>query len=332
MKKGRIYCSAIGFVVAMVLTLVLCMGEAAMAEESRSVKDSRTSELETKFNEAVAVIGKGEYDKALVLADKIVDRFPDNHNVFWLRSVIYYKLKKYDLAKADIKQVNTLAPDFVDAYGQLCWILIVEGKFADAKPACEKAQTLAPYNVAASVNLGHVYLLTEDLKKAHEYYKNVIPLIKTEEEFTKQVDFELLIEKGWQIAAAKKEMNWMREEWEKTKMVRKAEEEKELSGVDYTGLDKMALTMGNNTKVLRGINEKGELGLEYVAYDKEKMVIIIPDKDKQPIKYRYDFAKRTLTKNDQPVVKYPMQTIMSVLNAFQAKYPKVQTSVYGDKK
>ncbi len=66
------------------------------------------------------------------------------------------------------------------------------------------------------MNLGHAYLLTGDAVTARTYYEKTLPLIPSEEDFKAGpvADFELFIEKGWQVEACQQELTWMQQEFE----------------------------------------------------------------------------------------------------------------------
>jgi tetratricopeptide (TPR) repeat protein len=63
---------------------------------------------------------------------------------------------------------------------------------------------LAPDNFAWNLNLGHAYLLQGDRETAHGWYEKTIPLIPDESslETGPLADFDLFIERGWQVEAS----------------------------------------------------------------------------------------------------------------------------------
>ena len=119
---------------------------------------------------------------------------------------------------ADLLLANLLAPEFAYAYGLLGWYLILQERFDEARKPTQKAHELAPKSMAWTVNLGHIYLLAGDGTTAREYYRQTLPLIASEEELVSGpvADFKLFIEQGWQIEDCRRELAWMRQEFEQT--------------------------------------------------------------------------------------------------------------------
>jgi tetratricopeptide (TPR) repeat protein len=128
-----------------------------------------------------------------------------------MRSQMLGELKRYDAAIADLRRVTELAPDFAEAWGVLGWYLILQGDFPAAQVATAKAQVLAPDKYAWTVNLGHTYLLQGDRQTAHDWYQKALPLITDEEELKSGplADFDLFIERGWQVETSREERAWL---------------------------------------------------------------------------------------------------------------------------
>jgi tetratricopeptide (TPR) repeat protein/CHAT domain-containing protein len=108
----------------------------------------------------------------------------------------------------------------VDASEILGRILITQGKFDEARSVTEKAYQMEPQNVSLITNLGHTYLLKGDHQTARRYYQEALPLIPDDASFEKGpiADFELFIEKGWQVKACRSELEWIRLAFEQIKL------------------------------------------------------------------------------------------------------------------
>ena len=104
-------------------------------------------------------------------------------------------------------------PESADTNGELGWLRITQGRFDEALPYATKAHTLDPDNYAWVLNLGHAHLLIGDRQTARGYYEKTIPLISDEVVLASGplADFDLFIEKGWQVEACREEAAWFRQ-------------------------------------------------------------------------------------------------------------------------
>jgi len=101
-----------------------------------------------------------------------------------------------------------------DSYGMLGRILILQGKLDEAEIPCKKAYELKPFDSDWIINIGHLHLLKGNPEKAREYYTKA--LSSTKKQFKMLfADFELFIEKGWQVEEVKKQKTWLTEKKEK---------------------------------------------------------------------------------------------------------------------
>jgi CHAT domain-containing protein/Flp pilus assembly protein TadD len=107
-----------------------------------------------------------------------------------------------------------------DASEILGRILITQGKFDEARSVTEKAYQMEPQNVSLITNLGHTYLLKGEHQTARRYYQEALPLIPDDASFEKGpiADFELFIEKGWQVKVCQSELEWIRAAYEPFKL------------------------------------------------------------------------------------------------------------------
>jgi len=117
------------------------------------------------------------------------------------------------------------------AYGGLGWLLITQGKFDEAQTLTEKAHQKQPQMFAWSMNLGHIYLLKGDRQTARSYYQEALPLIPDDASFEQGpiADFELFIEKGWQVKACQSELDWIRSAFEQLKLAKSQDDQQLLA-------------------------------------------------------------------------------------------------------
>lgn len=189
------------------------------AAEPPKLSEEEQYEIQKLYEQAVDAHEAGNMDKAVELFSTVINRNPNYSDAYWYRGSIYGQQEKLDLAIADMRQVNRLAPELAQAYGNLGWYLILQGRFEEAKEACQEAYEFDKENYAWTVNLGHAYLLSKDENTAHKYYERTLELLKNAVDLTKGpvADFELFIQKNWQVAASKREKNWMISNMEKRK-------------------------------------------------------------------------------------------------------------------
>lgn len=161
-------------------------------------------------------ITPAQYDQAIDLCNRVIALDPSHTDAYWLRRQILYDRKETRQAEADYRKVISQAPQFAGAHGRLGWLLITQSRFAEALPMAQQAHELDPKSDALAVNLGHAYLLTGNRQTAHEYYEKTIHLIPDEAALTSDLlaDFDLFIEKGWQVEACREEAAWFRQRFE----------------------------------------------------------------------------------------------------------------------
>ncbi len=198
--------------VTLLIFIILITFSTIVAQE----KQTADEQIKILSNQAAEYYNAGDYEKAIKYYTKVIQLDSTHAGTYYYRAIIYGEQEKYDLAIADLGQVNQLAPDFPDAYGNLGWYLILQGKFDEARKSTEKAHELAPESMLWIMNLGHIYLLTGDTITARKYYQKTLTLLKSEEEFNTgpAADFKLFIIKGWQVNACQKQLQWMQHQFE----------------------------------------------------------------------------------------------------------------------
>jgi len=102
-------------------------------------------------------------------------------------------------ALANFQRAVAVDPNSVDAWTSLCWYRILTNAVADARAACEKARTIDPGSMAATVNLGHTYLLQGDRHSAWLWYEKSVPPIDDESALQDGplADFALFVRRSW---------------------------------------------------------------------------------------------------------------------------------------
>lgn len=198
----------------LILGATVCFSDPVGAEEQATVEvDAPKKTFESLFQQALEAHKVGDMDNALAGYSKCIDLQPNHINSYKNRATIYMAQKHYEQAIADCRKLMELAPDDDYAYSNLGWLLILVGKFDEARDPCTKAWELNPQNYGETVNLGHTFLLTGDREKARFWYEKTIPLVPDAETVRSGplTDFDLFIEKGWQVDASREERSWLAE-------------------------------------------------------------------------------------------------------------------------
>ncbi len=117
----------------------------------------------------------------------------------------------------DLRRVTELKPDDVNAWGSLGWYLILEGRWDEARTATARAVELNSDSYAWTVNLGHTYLLSGDTEGAYQHYRDTLALIPDRAALDSGplADFDLFIERGWQVPASREARAWIEAAYER---------------------------------------------------------------------------------------------------------------------
>jgi tetratricopeptide (TPR) repeat protein len=160
---------------------------------------------------------QNQFDQAIVSFTEVIFLGNDTLNAYWRRAFAYSEQEQYKLALDDYQKVIDGAPFYAGGYGSYGWTLIEMGKFKTAKEYCSKAFELDSNEMAWMVNLGHVYLLTDQPDSARIFYKKALASITSTDRFKEGImsDFDMFIESGWSEAEVRDEMKFVQSEWDK---------------------------------------------------------------------------------------------------------------------
>lgn len=175
-----------------------------------------SDDAEQRLKQAREISQKGELQQAIELTTQAIQMQQDYAEGYNFRAYLYGERGRFDLALLDAKKATELKPDVADYWGNLGWFQISNGKFAEGQKASEKALTLNPESMAWMVNLGHSYLLQGNKQAAYRYYEKTLPLIENEQSFQQGplADFDLFINRGWKVNAARKAKVWMQTKYQ----------------------------------------------------------------------------------------------------------------------
>jgi tetratricopeptide (TPR) repeat protein len=108
------------------------------------------------------------------------------------------------------EQAVQLEPQNDHVQNAFCWHWLQQNQALKARPCCEAALSLDSTKYLAALNIGHSYLLNDDLTIAQLWYKKAIDLAPNAQELHHAVvaDFDFFIANGWVMQAAQKYKNW----------------------------------------------------------------------------------------------------------------------------
>ena len=163
------------------------------------------SPLEQKYILARQQLHSGENDSAEVIYQSIIDEYPDEKWAYYQLGIIYYGTRQMEKAiKLHLKAVQ-IDPLFKEVYNQLAYeydragniekslwainkyidlvpdeanpydsrgeLLALNGQLDQARESFEKAISLNPDFYMSALNLGHIYILDQEYKKAESLFQ-----------------------------------------------------------------------------------------------------------------------------------------------------------------
>jgi Tfp pilus assembly protein PilF len=124
------------------------------------------------FERAVAMLNDQQYDQAIELLEKVIEKSPGVTAPYINIAIAYMQLGKLEKAEANLKTALSLVPDHPVAcneYGLLCR---TTGRFAEARALYEKALLRFPDYYPLHRNLGILCdLYLNDLACALQHYE-----------------------------------------------------------------------------------------------------------------------------------------------------------------
>jgi tetratricopeptide (TPR) repeat protein len=113
--------------------------------------------------QAADALEAGDFELALERAEALIRAAPEDWRGHHIRSVALVEGQKdYAAAVEELQEVNRLAPDFADAWGQRGWYLILLGRFEEARPPTEKAQALDAWPFQESLGITPLLMRSHD--------------------------------------------------------------------------------------------------------------------------------------------------------------------------
>ena len=151
-------------------------------------------------------------DKTLKICSSLALIYSPETKTSLGRAITKRLQKKHEAAIDEYKYMISLAPDLPEAYGRVGWLLIEDGRLADALDYNRKAYDRQPDSPTWSRNLGHIFMLQGDMDMARAYYRKSLSLISSQEELSEGpiAEFDLFAREGRRSEACREWGEWFR--------------------------------------------------------------------------------------------------------------------------
>ena len=120
------------------------------------------------FQQANFLFSLGQFDQAIQLYSKIINRDPNFDGAYNNRGNAYKDKGEYDKAIADYNMAISLKPDYAEAYNNRGEAYNTRGEYDKAIADYDKAITLNPYNALAHCNRGEACLYMQLWEQARK--------------------------------------------------------------------------------------------------------------------------------------------------------------------
>ncbi|MDO8643988.1 MAG: tetratricopeptide repeat protein [bacterium] len=131
---------------------------------------------EARLQYGEALIGAGEYDKALLFFEKITNEEPKNERAFFNLGYTYFQMKRYSEAAREYGKAIELNPDFIEAYFNLGMTYKMLEDTGGAIQAFEKALVIDPKSPPTLYNLGMIHQESGNGSEANHFLCQFIEL------------------------------------------------------------------------------------------------------------------------------------------------------------
>ncbi|MCP5118088.1 MAG: tetratricopeptide repeat protein, partial [bacterium] len=152
------------------------LGQAyAALEDSHSARQQylESSRLEPGFlppkHELMRIhLARGEFTQAVVVANEILEKHPNDPTSRLMRGVAHIALSEYETARSDLEAVSARGPNSGDAAFHLARLDIREGKLREAERRLQELRAANPADDRARRGLAELYAATGNLVRAQE--------------------------------------------------------------------------------------------------------------------------------------------------------------------
>lgn len=133
----------------------------------------KTRMAEGYYDRGISYLQGKDYEKAIVEFQRSINTDPKNKMSHYALGIVYDIMGKYPEAEKFYKEAIDIDSDFSDAWNALGTVYMKQKKWKDALKAFQKAlgnKLYATPNITY-VNMGDIYMTTEDFPKAIEAYR-----------------------------------------------------------------------------------------------------------------------------------------------------------------
>lgn len=131
-------------------------------------------DLGAGVSELVELISQGDLARARERANELIERYPQQAELWRLLGISCLQLGAYDDAQAALANAVELAPHSVEIWCNLASVHTARGRFDDAERALHRALKLEPNHAAALNNLGSLLDARGDYLAAAECFARAI--------------------------------------------------------------------------------------------------------------------------------------------------------------
>lgn len=166
-------------------------------ESSRKKLPDPKDNVEThiQFMQVAMFVGKGEYEKALNVLDKLLIAQPDNPQLLLHYAKALRGLKRIGEARTILENLIALYPNSLGAIEDLAQIEFEEGNFKKAKKLLEYIDLKGPINQNVCRLMAKIYIKEGNTEKAKEYLYKAIGSSYKELETIRMLQ-NILVEEG----------------------------------------------------------------------------------------------------------------------------------------
>jgi tetratricopeptide (TPR) repeat protein len=140
--------------------------DVVLASQAVVQEVDRRKEAETESKEAAERIRKGDFDGAIALAQRLLEKDPADANALFFLGLSYARKKMCREAEGPLVRVTELSPDFPRAYFDLGVCYRQLGEPEKALAAFEKNLELEPANADTLFNAGLILFETNRIDEA----------------------------------------------------------------------------------------------------------------------------------------------------------------------
>ena len=162
------------FILFILLTnLIFCQNtkqDSIEIEQNGVIKKFSYSDIAYIYTESgIDEIKTGKYTEAVSDFETALSYTPDNSDIYYYIGLAYYFLKDFENSIIRISQAIEINNNNIDYYQQRGVSYSSIGRYDEALADFEKMLEIDPQSSDANVNIGSMYLLTEDYETACKY-------------------------------------------------------------------------------------------------------------------------------------------------------------------